>query len=195
MADEAIHKMETIPPPEGEDDAYSAATKIGPMARGLVEALMAKAQAEENGSLAPPVSATRSMVIPKPAPLPAVQRVYDELEDGDAFDPTALFGPASGEALPGGSFPPPQSARSVIDQIGVNRVAARPVRSDADWTKAPTLLEIAVAAPPTAPLAPLLEPAPVARRPSTLALEIAIFAGAFLLVAIPAAFAYLHWFR
>lgn len=192
MADEAIHKMETIPPPEGEDDAYSAATKIGPMARGLVEALMAKAQAEENGSLAPPVSATRSMVIPKPAQVPALQRVYDELDDGDAFDPTALFGPASGEALPGGSFPPPQSARSVIDQIGVNRVAARPVRSDADWTKAPTLMAMSVL---PLPLAPSLEPAPVARRPSTLALEIAIFAGAFLLVAIPAAFAYLHWFR
>ena len=71
-SDGAIHRMDTLPPPEGEDDAYSAATKVGPMARSMVEAMMAKAQVDENSSLPPPASFTRGVNLPKPARLPTI---------------------------------------------------------------------------------------------------------------------------
>ena len=40
----AIYKVETIPPPDGEDDAYSAPTKVGPMADAAVRELMQAAE-------------------------------------------------------------------------------------------------------------------------------------------------------
>jgi hypothetical protein len=38
--DEAIFKVETVPPPAGESDAYNAPTKVGPMAAAVVEEMM-----------------------------------------------------------------------------------------------------------------------------------------------------------
>ena len=40
----AIYRVETIPPPDGEDDAYSAPTKVGPMADAAVRELMQAAE-------------------------------------------------------------------------------------------------------------------------------------------------------
>ena len=165
-SDGAIHKMDTLPPPEGEDDAYSAATKVGPMARAAVEAMMAKAQVDENSSLPPPASFTRGVTLPKPARLPAleeahtdeVQRVYDDGDDGDLFDPTALLVPA----------PPPPIARA----------SPAPV--------APTLPPIA-ASPEPAPISP------AASTPSRF--EIAVFATTFLLLVIPPLLAYIFFLR
>jgi hypothetical protein len=214
LAEEAIHKMETVPPPAGEDDAYNAATKIGPMARGLVEALMAKAQAEENSSVPPPISTSRNLSIPKAARVPAmgltgiatapspqdapVQRMYEDVEDGDRFDPTALFRAAAPAPAAGGTTLRMEHAhgRSIVDELDGQCVSALPRRSDAEWTKAPTLMSIDVVPTSTRPLAPLLEPAAEKHpRRSTLPIEIAIFVGTFLLVAIPAALAYWHWIR
>jgi hypothetical protein len=199
---EAIYRME--PSAAGEDDAYSAATKVGPLARSHVAALMAKATAEENSSIPPPISTTRCLSIPKAARMPVmattlasegqeVQRMYDEVEDGDLFDPTALFeAPAAGQAVRGNTLRiENQNVRAVLE-------AAMPLRCDADWTRAPTLMAISVPPrPATLSLAPLLEPAPIARRPrrSTFGMEVAIFVGTFLLVAIPAAMAYWIWMR
>lgn len=46
--DDAVYKVDTVPPPDGDDDAYSAPTKIGPMASAVVnELIMAKRQEEE----------------------------------------------------------------------------------------------------------------------------------------------------
>src|SRR4051794_20920636 len=39
-----IYKVETVPPPAGEDDAYSAPTKVGPMADAAVRELMQAAE-------------------------------------------------------------------------------------------------------------------------------------------------------
>src|SRR4051812_32162797 len=157
-ASEAIYRMDTLPPPAGEHDAYSAETKIGPMARAHVEALMAKAQAEENSSMPPPISTTRGLSIPKaarvptirpPASEPAIQRMYDEVAEGDLLDPTALFGapstsPCAGNTLRLGDA----MVRSIIDEVDSRRLAALPLRSDAEWTKAPTLIAISVAPVP-----------------------------------------------
>ena len=38
--DDAIHRVDTVPPPAGEGDAYSAATKVGPMAEAIVKEMM-----------------------------------------------------------------------------------------------------------------------------------------------------------
>ncbi len=65
-SDGAIHKMDTLPPPEGEDDACSAATKVGPMARAMIEAMMAKAQVDENSWLPPLASFTRGVTSRNP---------------------------------------------------------------------------------------------------------------------------------
>jgi hypothetical protein len=40
----AIYRVDTIPPPDGEDDAYSAPTKVGPMADAAVRELMQAAE-------------------------------------------------------------------------------------------------------------------------------------------------------
>ena len=36
----AIYRMDTLPPPEGEGDAYNAPTKVGPMAESVVKEMM-----------------------------------------------------------------------------------------------------------------------------------------------------------
>jgi hypothetical protein len=42
--DHGIFRVDTIPPPDGEDDAYSAPTKVGPMADAAVKELMHAAE-------------------------------------------------------------------------------------------------------------------------------------------------------
>jgi hypothetical protein len=46
-----VYKVDTVPPPEGEDDAYSAPTRVGPMAEAAAQELMR--QAEIASGLAP----------------------------------------------------------------------------------------------------------------------------------------------
>lgn len=38
--DDGIHRMDTVPPPDGEGDAYNAATRVGPMADAVVKEMM-----------------------------------------------------------------------------------------------------------------------------------------------------------
>lgn len=179
-SDGAIHKMDTLPPPEGEDDAYSAATKVGPMARAAVEAMMAKAQADENSSLPPPASFTRGVTLPKPARLPALEapppaelaidKVYDEVEDGDLFEPTALLA----------TLPPATRNTPAIEHAPLPDT--RPAATAAPAAPA------AVASP--------VAPAPTPRRgPSTLTTEVAIFAVTFAVLSVVALITYLFWLR
>jgi len=103
---DGIHKCDTVPPPEGEADAYNAPTRIGPMAHGLIEQLMAQAEAMTGTGreTAPPKSGERPLAARKPlpsgppivmAPPPAaIPRVYDaqdDGDDGDQLDPTSMF--------------------------------------------------------------------------------------------------------
>lgn len=173
-SDGAIHKMDTLPPPEGEDDAYNAATKVGPMARAAVEAMMAKAQVDENSSLPPPASFTRGVKVPKPGRLPTmdatprepeIEKIYDEIQDGDLFEPTALL--AVAEA------PPAASMASAAPAVAVQSVVP-PATATPD-------------VPPTPSIAPA--------RPSTLVAEIAIFVGTFVALSLVALVVYLAWLR
>ncbi|MDB4942005.1 MAG: hypothetical protein JWP97_1539 [Labilithrix sp.] len=82
-----IYRVDTIPPPDGEDDAYSAPTKVGPMADAAVRELMHAAErraAELNAKNAAGAQATRvaqaaeaarttkvaPFEVPRPAALP-----------------------------------------------------------------------------------------------------------------------------
>src|SRR3954449_918992 len=57
--EDGIHKCDTVPPPDGEADAYNAPTKIGDMARGVVDQLMAQAEAMTGQESLPPKSGER----------------------------------------------------------------------------------------------------------------------------------------
>jgi len=46
--EEAIYRVETVPPPAGETDAYNAPTKVGPMAAAVVEEMMHAAVRKSN---------------------------------------------------------------------------------------------------------------------------------------------------
>jgi hypothetical protein len=93
--DDDIYKAETDPPPPGEDDAYAAPTRVGPMSNAAIAKLMVEAEK----SAAPPRSTTSSGIraalrlseppssglrsFPPPA-LPSLS--FEE----DTFDPTVL---------------------------------------------------------------------------------------------------------
>lgn len=46
-SDDAIFKVDTVPPPPGDDDAYNAPTRVGPMSKDALEELIQ--QANESG--------------------------------------------------------------------------------------------------------------------------------------------------
>jgi hypothetical protein len=79
--EDAIFSVDTVPPPAGEDDAYSAATKVGPLARGYIEKLMADSERKpspprmRSGAVAvSDRSEIRSLVVPKPPRTPSDSR-------------------------------------------------------------------------------------------------------------------------
>jgi hypothetical protein len=125
--DEEIFKVETVPPPAGESDAYNAPTKVGPMAAAVVEEMLhasvrkaaeltqrsqdAKAAAEGKGAapapasdgskppLAPPRPAATSPTSPKAAAAPVARA------------PTASNPqPKSAPSLPAPTSPKPSNA-------------------------------------------------------------------------------------
>jgi hypothetical protein len=149
--DEGIHRCDTVPPPDGETDAYNAPTKIGPMARGMVDQLMAQAEAMQGIDSTPPKSGERPLparkpkpsdppvvVSPVPAPqaaLPAppapegIARMYDASDEGDTFDPTSLLGEAQAQA----QGQPQQSGSTKLLEVsvvsGVASIAPAPMAS------------------------------------------------------------------
>lgn len=79
--EDAIFSVDTVPPPAGEDDAYSAATKVGPLARGYIDKLMADSERvpspprmRSETAAVPDRSELRSRVVPKPARTPSDTR-------------------------------------------------------------------------------------------------------------------------
>jgi hypothetical protein len=70
--DEGIYKVDTVPPPQGEDDAYSAPTKVGVMASAIVGELLMQGQREAD---APSPEAEVKTVPPPPPVVEAVNVV------------------------------------------------------------------------------------------------------------------------
>lgn len=82
-----VHKVDTVPPPPGEDDAYNAPTRIGPMAEVAVQEMMRQARAAEETaaqSARPPVS--RPPRAPSTKPPPPSPRRAEELSSDNLVD-------------------------------------------------------------------------------------------------------------
>lgn len=161
---DGIHRCDTVPPPDGESDAYNAATKVGPS--DLIAQLMAQAEAmvEKAHSSLPPVSGDRARaggplaarraeppgdppaeLVP---PAPPIARVYDDQDDdgGDMLDPTSLFGQT-------------QSGATVLLDVSIANVMdglARGAKVTSRPPAAPRAGFASPLAPP--PLAPALAP-------------------------------------
>lgn len=132
--DEEIYRVETVPPPAGENDAYNAPTKVGPMAAAVVEEMMhasvkkaaelsqrahdKKAAAEEKAAVAParasqPAEARSSTVpkaeAPKPeAPKPEAPKAKPDLPNAAKAPPLAPPKPPTSRP----AFPKVEAPRS-----------------------------------------------------------------------------------
>lgn len=102
-----VYRVETVPPPAGEDDAYSAPTKVGPVGDAFVQSLMkdaehrnaelarkdgqnrkdqAKKQPQESAPTSKRAGAEESppsSKVPVSAGGTPLPRIYDEADDGD----------------------------------------------------------------------------------------------------------------
>src|SRR5687767_11928990 len=68
-----VYKVETVPPPPGEDDAYSAPTRIGPMAEAAAQEMMRHAELASGlapGTLSGGAAPTRPPPRPSKPPIP-----------------------------------------------------------------------------------------------------------------------------
>ncbi len=120
MDDGKIFKVDTVPPPDGESDAYSAPTRVGPINADEWAALMEAQEArnasgsgsqrarnepmtvsERSARVARDVAAPRPIDIPPPAPLPEITvpnlDVHDSGDDQEGSWPD--LGDAALEAL------------------------------------------------------------------------------------------------
>jgi hypothetical protein len=99
-SDPGIYKFDTVPPPAGEDSAYDAVTKVGPMARAAIDKMFAEAESQHLATI-PPASGVRAKAVvapavPRPtapAPLPVLYDAADEDVEGSVdsmFDPTGI---------------------------------------------------------------------------------------------------------
>jgi hypothetical protein len=103
----AMYRVETVPPPAGESDAYNAPTKVGPMPAATIAAMMQEAErhvAENNARAAKKVAAATPPIpreepesepkvkaaAPEPptdhqpiAPPQELPKIYDDADDED----------------------------------------------------------------------------------------------------------------
>jgi hypothetical protein len=255
---DSIYKVDTVPPPDGEDDAYNATTRVGPMALAYVGQLMAEADAADAAdepdapetddtdatpmsgmravAPAPAHSQVRALGKPRPPRMPSatlppaplvpmistvsastasrppaarqveVPRLYDDGEEGNLFDPTALLGDASLDARfsgpPGPPGPPGGSGATVrLDSSLVNAAIAKIERARLarQITHAPPSMaapmpaqmpaHISSIVPAMPGMAPGMAPAIRDNRRG----EVVIFLVSFAAVIVPSAFALWAW--
>ena len=193
LSDEGLPSLEAVPRDEEEvaDDAYSAPTKVGPMAKALVDMMMAEAEAPVRRSATPPspVSEIRALGPARPQgskpslPPPGIHdvpRLFDESEDedGDHLDPSSLFGPKQ------------SGATVLLDLSQVSSVIDGLKQEPPAPTLPPTVFRMALeshadAFATTGLAAPMIVNA---RRPHPrwTAGELAVMVISFLVVAVPA---------
>jgi len=99
MMSSARDEHDTVPPPAGEEDAYSAATKVGAMpaelmARLRAEGLLPEEPATEQQRPPPPVASLTQRVAPPPAAPP--RSAFDDLPELTSDPPP----PASMSSIP-----------------------------------------------------------------------------------------------
>ena len=135
---------DTVPPPAGEDDAYSATTKVGAMPADIMEKLRSEGllPAENSGERATPAKAFRpSTSLDKRTPIESFAAV--EPDSGAAI-------PALYSTAPGAITTPPPSLDGAPDAEAAMKRTGPP---------APLETPVAFAFPPTAELPKLGEAA------------------------------------
>jgi hypothetical protein len=152
--EERVHKIDTTPPPEGEEDAYNAPTKVGEVSHEAWAALITQAEAQAD---APPPSS-----LPKPSSLrprdvgpeskvpsgpSGMPRLYEEEHDEPEEEAATTLHPnaqraALGRPLDTTAPPPPSSS-------------AAPAAPPASATR-----------PTPAPASPLVSKPPLPPRPN-----------------------------
>jgi hypothetical protein len=188
-----IYRVDTEPPPPGEDSAYSAPTKVGPMSHAVIDKLMR--EAEQHGIVMP---ATQSGVRPaigkeptvEPPPRsglkpskghggqgadqrPALPVLYDyESDDESEFDPTKVNDSVQAPpAVAAGEADPNAGVVAAIVAGVMAEIVAEPVRSrsESPATSAPAVAPATAPKPPGASAAagPIQTPAAIANaRPA-----------------------------
>jgi hypothetical protein len=101
---QAIYRVETVPPPEGEDDAYGAITKIGSFSTGQIAELMERA---DDG----PVSGVHA----KAGAAPEIEVLGEEETE---LEPSALavpdYLPVTRFAIPDGTAAPVLASPPIV---------------------------------------------------------------------------------
>ena len=187
----AIYRVETIPPPDGEDDAYSAPTKVGPMADAAVRELMQAAErraaelsarlAEKKAASAAAAKVASSLPTPmsvKPTGVAQTPASSKPPATAPASSPAPSSGSGSGSGAAASSTAPPSprpaatgpvSGRSPAPPIGpVGRsvpsaapTSAKPPTMAPRPAAIPRVDAAAVPAPPALPVM-TIEPAALA---------------------------------
>jgi len=168
--DEAIFRLDTVPPPAGEDDAYSAPTRVGPMAAAVVEEMMVasvrkaaelnaaateKAAASEKKAAAEADAQRRTPVSGGVAPTSKSSPVAaGALSESDLVpDPAPSSRAPSSPRAPVASRPPPVPQRPASPAAAAATAAPPPRMYDEadDEENAATLLSRAAKAPVVQP--------------------------------------------
>jgi hypothetical protein len=116
-----VHKVDTVPPPPGEADAYNAPTRVGPVSQAAWAELIEKANEKNDKTAEEASNAPRSEPSARPpTPTPAagaapadggaVPRIYEEPEDEDAatlLHPSARKQVLANAGPPGTTTAPP----------------------------------------------------------------------------------------
>jgi hypothetical protein len=166
--DDKIHKVETIPPPAGESDAYNAPTKVGPMAAAIVEEMMhaAERKAADLSKLAEQKKAEKA--VREQRAVEAKARAVIENTPPKAATPTRSNRPKPVQALPSPAPPPRMYEDEEEDDDDAETLLSKAAKPPI-LPPLPPAARSAPALPPHAtPLqsAPRINPAPVAPVPA-----------------------------
>ena len=157
--EDGIYKVDTVPPPAGESDAYNAPTRVGPMAAAVVEEMMhaAEKKAAELSQRAEAKRAEPSTRSPDSAGKAEAKRPPLGTTSPPASKPPIAS--SAPKSTPGAAVtsPPPSAGKYSVVSADVRAPSLAPQRmyeEDDDEENAATLLSRAAKAPVVAPLPP-----------------------------------------
>lgn len=188
MSSARDEQPDTVPPPAGEEDAYSAATKVGSMPAELMARLRAEGLLPDEDPVdaqRPPPPRPATALVPRPTPVPSglTDSAFDDVPALSSDPPPAggasASSPVTAPAVPAPAAPDPAASSHEQQPVpsGVTTAAAGQVETP-----------IAFVSPPSAPMdvagpqssAPVADDANAARafggrsRAQTIAVLVAI---------------------
>ncbi len=119
MSDDQVFKVDTVPPPDGEGDAYNAPTRVG--AGPPVDVLDAMKKAATSGNPLKPQAIPAAASIPRAPPLPKLDGAVTDLAPRKMVDgallPGAMEAPA--DASPADASPADASFARAAARLGI----------------------------------------------------------------------------